>query len=58
MESGNGRRSAKTIRRRLEDPLDLDNPIVNDKCMKAVSIGVRTVSWKYKLLGATTERIK
>ncbi|MBA0567263.1 hypothetical protein Golob_012012, partial [Gossypium lobatum] len=50
MESGNGRRSAKTSRRRLEDPLDLDNPIVNDKCMKAVSIGVRTNVEDFELL--------
>ncbi|MBA0776683.1 hypothetical protein Gotri_011648 [Gossypium trilobum] len=51
MESGNGRRSAKTIRQRLEDPLDLDNPIVNDKYddkyLHAVSGGPWTIFGQY-----------
>ncbi|TYH66478.1 hypothetical protein ES332_D06G126300v1 [Gossypium tomentosum] len=66
MESGNGdtvsvgdniRRLAKKVRRRPEEPLDLDDPVVNDKGMKLDSINVRTVSWKYKLLNTTIERI-
>ncbi|MBA0869311.1 hypothetical protein Goshw_026583 [Gossypium schwendimanii] len=66
MESGNGdtvsvgdniRRLAKKVRRRPEEPLDLDDPVVNDKRMKLDSINVRTVSWKYKLLNTTIERI-
>ncbi|MBA0694145.1 hypothetical protein Goari_004466 [Gossypium aridum] len=66
MESGNGdtvsvgdniRRLAKKVRRRPEEPLDLDDPVVNDKRMKLDSINVRTVSSKDKLLNTTIERI-
>ncbi|PPD89199.1 hypothetical protein GOBAR_DD13843 [Gossypium barbadense] len=55
VSNGTGR-LVKKVRRRLEEPLDPDDPVVNDRGMKVDSVGFQSISWKDKLLRGTTAK--
>ncbi|MBA0580213.1 hypothetical protein Gorai_022442, partial [Gossypium raimondii] len=52
VSNGTGR-LVKKVRHRSEEPLDLDDPVVNDRGMKVDSVGFQSISWKDKLLRGT-----
>ncbi|MBA0759189.1 hypothetical protein Gotri_022109 [Gossypium trilobum] len=55
VSNGTGR-LVKKVRRRSEEPLDPNDPVVNDRGMKVDSVGFQSISWKDKLLRGTTAK--
>ncbi|KAK5784440.1 hypothetical protein PVK06_038964 [Gossypium arboreum] len=48
------RRSTKKVKRRMDEPLDPDNPVVNEKGIRVDGASIQLVSWKEKLMGSAS----